>query len=138
MTNSRMLRAWLNPLPSVFGGIGLLLVIINGVLGLANRATQAEAAARAQYINQTVQLNNISQAIIRAAASAAVNNKDTQLGDLLTANGIRYEVTQPAPSAAPAAPVASAAAPARPAQAAPARPVPTPAAPGAQAAKGGK
>lgn len=88
-------RYVLSLVPTVFGGLSLLLVLANGVLSLANRTTQAEVNARAQYITQTVQLDRVSQAIVRAAATAAVNNDDKRLGDLLTANGIRYQVNPP-------------------------------------------
>jgi hypothetical protein len=77
--------------PRVLAGVSLLLVIFNDVMSVVNRSAQLEVNARAQFINQTVQLGRLEQAIVRAAATAAVNNKDTQLGNLLTSNGIRYQ-----------------------------------------------
>ena len=93
--------------PRVLAGLSLLLVIVNGALAVANHSTQAEVNARAQYVNQSVQLGRLEQAIVRAAAAAAINNKDSKLGELLTANGIRYQAAPNA--AAPAAPAAAAA-----------------------------
>ena len=119
--DSRFWQYGLSLLPSVFAGLGLVLVVVNGVLGLANRSTQAEVATRAQYITQTVQLDRVLQALARAAATAALNNHDTGLDDLLTANGIRYEANTPAGAAAGAAPNAPAANAAVAAPAPPAR-----------------
>lgn len=97
--------------PRVLAGVSLLLVIFNDAMAVVNRSAQAEVTARAQFINQTVQLGRLEQAIVRAAAAAAINEKDTQLGQLLTGNGIRYQ----APTASTTAPT-----PAKPAPAAPA------------------
>jgi hypothetical protein len=88
--------------PQLVAGLSLVLVIVNGGLAIANRTMQTEVNARAQYINQSLQLGRLEQGIVRAAASAAVTNKDTKLGDLLTSNGIRYQAA-PAPTAAEAA-----------------------------------
>ena len=86
-------------LPTVLGGLALLLVVTNGALVALNRATQTRVAARAQYVNQTVQLDRIQQTIVRAAATAAINSKDARLGQVLNANGITYQSTPPdAPS----------------------------------------
>ena len=109
--SNRLLRAWFGRLPTVFTGVSLVLVLVNGILFLANRSTQADVTARGQYITQTVQLDRISQAIVRAAATAAVNDKDQRLGDVLAANGIRYEVAPPGADQANPAP-ANAATPA--------------------------
>ena len=98
-----------NRLPTVLGGVTLLLVVFNGALVVANRSTQAQVTARAQYINQSLQLDRVLQAIVRAAATAAINNKDTRLDDVLKANGIRYQVGTPTAIApAPTQPAANA------------------------------
>lgn len=102
MANS-VWRSSLRIAPSILAGAGLVLAAVNGVLGLANRALQADVNVRAQYINQSVQLSNLEQALARAAATAAVNNKDTKLGELLERNGIHYQFT-PNASAGPALP----------------------------------
>ena len=105
MSYNRVWPYWLAVLPSVLAGIGLLLVFANAVLALANRAIQTDVNVRAQYVNQTVQLERISQAIVQAAATAAINNKDTRLGDLLAANGITIQAPSAGASPAPASTV---------------------------------
>ncbi|HXJ00319.1 MAG TPA: hypothetical protein VNH44_03800 [Micropepsaceae bacterium] len=107
--------------PSVFAGAGLLLAVINGVLAQTNRVIQVDVNARAQYINQSVQLSNLEQGIARAVATAAVNNKDTKLGELLERNGIHYQFTPnsaaaaaPSAGASPPPPGAAGAAPPKP------------------------
>jgi len=67
-------RFWQSLIPVVFAGLGLGLVVVNGVLVFANRSMQTEANAQAQFIAQTVQLDRISQAIIRAAVSTSAND----------------------------------------------------------------
>jgi hypothetical protein len=114
----------------VLAGVSLVLVIVNGVMALANRTTQADVNTRAQFINQSAQLGNLERQIIQAAANAAVNSKDTKLGDLLTANGIQYQAAANAPATAPAASAPAPAATAPPAAAGRA-PAPAPAAPAA-------
>ncbi len=97
MMNRGSLQQLFSSIPTVLGGLALLLVVINGALIVLNRTTQTRAAARAQYINQTVQLGQALQTIVRAAATAAINSKDARLGEVLNANGISY---QAAPDAA--------------------------------------
>ncbi len=53
-----------------------------------NRTVQAAANRRQQFINQSIQLGRINEALIRALAAAAVSNKDDKLRDLLAENGI--------------------------------------------------
>ena len=65
-----------------------------------NRTVQAEVNRRQQFINQSLQLGRISEALIRALAAAAVSNKDDKLRDLLADNGITINAAgEPVPSA---------------------------------------
>jgi hypothetical protein len=64
------------------------LVIAYIILVQDNRTVQAEVNRRQQFINQSGQLGRINEALIRAIAAAAVNNKDDKLRELLADNGI--------------------------------------------------
>jgi hypothetical protein len=90
---------------AVIATVGLLLVLANIRFVLANREHQANVNARAQYIQQTVQLQGLYQEIVKAIADLAVRNKDEQLRDLLSRNGMSISVT-PAAGAAAQAPAA--------------------------------
>src|SRR5215813_5051759 len=69
-----------------------------------NRSVQLEVNRRQQFINQSVQLGRVNDALIRALAASAVSNKDDKLRDLLAQNGITINPTTGAPEreAAPA------------------------------------
>jgi hypothetical protein len=76
------------------------LVIAYIILVQDNRTVQAEVNRRQQFINQSIQLGRINEALIRALAAAAVGNKDDKLRDLLAANGITINASgEPVPSA---------------------------------------
>jgi len=66
----------------------LLLVFAYMVLVQDNRSVQAEVNQRQQFINQSAQLRGINEALVHALATAAVNDKDDKLRDLLAQNGI--------------------------------------------------
>jgi hypothetical protein len=75
------------------------LVIAYIILVQDNRTVQAEVNRRQQFINQSIQLGRINEALIRAIAAAAVNNKDDKLRDLLADNGITINASgEPVPS----------------------------------------
>jgi hypothetical protein len=78
-------------------GITLILVVVYIVLIQNNRSVQAEINQRQQFINQSIQLGRINDALIRAIAASAVNNKDDKLRDLLAQNGITINPTTGAP-----------------------------------------
>jgi hypothetical protein len=80
--------AWVYWLAVGVSGLTLLLVITYIILVQDNRTVQAQVNQRQQFINQSVQLSRINEALIHALASAAVNNKDDKLRELLSQNGI--------------------------------------------------
>ena len=94
---------WLYWVTVGLSGVTLVLVVAYIVLAQDNRANQAEVNQRQQFINQSIQLGRINEALIRALAAAAVNNKDDKLRDLLAQNGITINPTTgaPEPSRAP-------------------------------------
>jgi hypothetical protein len=97
-------------------GATLLLVVAYIILVQDNRSVQAEVSKRQQFINQSVQLGRINEALVRALAAAATSDKDDKLRDLLTQNGISVNAAGDAipPASVPgAASTPTAAGPAR-------------------------
>jgi hypothetical protein len=96
---------WLYRLLVALSGITLLLVVAYIVLNQDNRSIQAEINQRQQFINQSIQLGRVNDALIRALASTAFSDKDEKLRDLLAQNGIAINPTTGAPEreAVPAA-----------------------------------
>jgi hypothetical protein len=77
-----------------------VLVVVYIFLVQDNRAVQADVNRRQQFINQSIQLGRINEALIRALAAAAVSNKDDKLRDLLADNGITINASgEPVPTA---------------------------------------
>ena len=92
--------SWLYRLLVALSGITLALVVAYIVLIQDNRTVQAEVNQRQQFINQSIQLGRINEALIRALAAAAVSNKDDKLRDLLADNGITINASgEPVPLA---------------------------------------
>ncbi len=79
---------WLYWIIVGLSGLTLVLVVAYIVLVQENRSVQAEVNQRQQFINQSIQLGRVNEALIRALATAAVSNKDDRLRELLTQNGI--------------------------------------------------
>ena len=98
-------EGWLYRLLVALSGITLVLVVVYIVLIQGNRSVQSEVNQRQQFINQSIQLGRINDALIRALATTAVSNNDDKLRDLLAQSGITINPTTGAPEreAAPAA-----------------------------------
>ena len=91
---------WLYWLTVGLSGLTLTFVVAYMVLVQDNRTVQADVNRRQQFINQSLQLGRINEALIRALAAAAVSNKDDELRDLLADNGITINAAgEPMPSA---------------------------------------
>jgi len=90
----------------------LVLVVTYIVLVQDNRSVQAEVNQRQQFINQSIQLGRVNEALIRALAAAAQSNDDDRLRGLLTQNGITVNAageaipaaSRPATESTPATP----------------------------------
>jgi hypothetical protein len=82
--------------------VGLVVAYI--VLVQDNRSVQAEVNRRQQFINQSMQLGRINDALIRAIAAAAVSANDDKLRDLLAQNGFTVNAAGEAVPAAGKAP----------------------------------
>ena len=80
-------------------GLAGALVIAYIFLVQENRTVQAAVNRRQQFINQSIQLGRINEALIRSLAATAVSNKDDKLRDLLADNGITINASgEPVPS----------------------------------------
>ena len=76
-------------------GIAAALVVTNMVMFVSNRSTQVEVQGRAQFIQQTAQIEVLYREIVKALADLSVKNQDTQLRSLLAAHGISVTVNAP-------------------------------------------
>ena len=87
--------------------VALLVALMAGytmMLFGQNRATQAELAQRAQYVQQSVQLEGLYRDIVKALADLSIRNQDKALADLLSAQGITVSASG-SPANAASAPV---------------------------------
>jgi hypothetical protein len=92
---------WLYWVTVGLSALALALVVGYIILVQDNRRVQVEVNQRQQFINQSLQLGRINEALVRALAAAAVSNKDDKLRDLLTENGITIDAAgEPVPSGA--------------------------------------
>jgi len=92
-------QAWV----TLVAALGIVLILANMILFGWNRSLQREVDSRAQFIQQTVQLEGLQREIVNAIANLSVRNKDDALKSILTQQGITINVnpvpTTPAPSA---------------------------------------
>jgi hypothetical protein len=106
------LWGWLYWIGVGLSGLTFVLVVIYIVLVQDNRLVQAEVNQRQQFINQSIQLGRVNEALIRALATTAVSSKDDKLRELLTQNGITINAAgeavptagRPAAESTPASP----------------------------------
>jgi hypothetical protein len=98
------MEGWLERLLVALSGITLILVVAYIVLVQDDHTMQAEVNQRQQFINQSIQLGRVNEALIRALAANA--GKDDKLRELLAQNGISINATTGAPEreSAPPAP----------------------------------
>ena len=93
-------EGWLYWMTVALSAAAGALVVAYIILVQDNRTVQAEVNRRQQFINQSIQLGRINEALIRALAAAAVSNKDGKLRDLLADNGITINASgEPVPLA---------------------------------------
>jgi hypothetical protein len=89
-----VLKQWQFALLTGLALLLLLQVIANIVLFTRNREAQNEFATRAQYIQQTQQVEPLYQGIIRNLAEVSAKTGDPQISQLLKSQGITFTVTQ--------------------------------------------
>ena len=83
--------------------LALLVALVTGytmMLYGQNRATSAELAQRAQYVQQSVQLEGLYRELVKALADLSVRNSDKALTDLLNSQGITLNTPASAPAPA--------------------------------------
>ena len=97
-----MLKDWQYWTLTAITAVSVVLVVANMTMFVNNRATQAEVNARAQFLQQTVQLDALYREMVKALADLSVKNQDKDLRALLAAHGITVNVPTP-PSPAPEA-----------------------------------
>lgn len=86
----------------MLAGASIALVIVNGTMILGNQSAQAEVNQRQQFINQSVQLSRVNEALVRALLAASSGDKDESIKKLLAQHGISADSSAPPSSAAPA------------------------------------
>ena len=74
------------------GGFALLMCIVSSTLILLNRSEHTMLVERAQYIQSSVQLENINTKLIHSLAETSAKQNDAQLRDLLASQGISFKV----------------------------------------------
>ncbi len=78
--------------------VAVVVAVIAGydmMLFNQNRTTQAELGRRAQYIQQTIQLEVLYRELVKALADLSSRNQDKALSDLLTSQGITFNTGAP-------------------------------------------
>jgi len=100
------MEGWLERLLVALSGITLILVVAYIVLVQDDHTMQAEVNQRQQFINQSIQLGRVDEALIKALAANA--GKDDKLRELLARNGISINATTGAPERETAPPPAPA------------------------------
>jgi len=86
---------------TALAALGLVLALTNMILFGQNRQAQAEISSRAQFIQQSAQLEPLYREIVKALADLSVRNQDSQLRDLLAKQGITVSANPPPAATAP-------------------------------------
>lgn len=85
----------------ILTGAGILavaLAVTNMFMVQANTTLKTEAGSRAQYIQQSIAMEQLYGQIVQELAQRAVRTQDDQVRDLLAAEGIKID---PAAGGAP-------------------------------------
>lgn len=78
---------WLVSAATFLSVASIVMVGVNTVLVLENQSAQAEIQQRQLFINQSLQLSRVSEALIKALASASMSGNE-KIGELLAQHGI--------------------------------------------------
>jgi len=70
-----------------------VLAVVDIALFSGNRQQQSQVAVRAQFIQESVQLQGLYQQIIGSLAELSANNNDAQLKAVLADQGITFSAT---------------------------------------------
>ncbi len=77
------------------GGLAVVLVAVNMYLFQGNRVLQGEASSRAQFIQESIALENLYREIVQGLADRAVRTRDEQVRELLAAEGFNVTFEPP-------------------------------------------
>lgn len=99
-----MLKKWQFVVLTGLSAAVLAAVLGNAWLQSRNRALQAELNGRAQFVQQSVQLEGLYKEIVKAIAELSLKNNDDQLKAVLNGQGITFSATAAGNPAAPAKP----------------------------------
>jgi hypothetical protein len=86
----------------IFSTIALILLVINVSMANTNRNMQVDIQTRQSIINGGQTFNQLNQGLIQAIAEAATKGGDTQMRDLLSAQGIQVKTENGPINTAPA------------------------------------
>jgi hypothetical protein len=97
-----VLKLWEFAVLLVVALLTAIVVLFNMRQFGANRELQFEVSQRAQFVQQTIPLENLSREIALALAQLGVRSQDDQIRALLNSLGISVTVNQaPAPATVP-------------------------------------
>ena len=85
---------WLRLL-DVLALLTLPLVGVNMYLVHTNQALQRDVTDRQQFINQSVQIQQLTRDLVNALANLAVKNNDEQIRQMLISRGITFSTAPP-------------------------------------------
>ena len=80
--------------------ISAVVAVVNMVLFHGARTAQLEVQAQQQFIQQTVPLEVLHRDLVRVLAELSVRNRDTELRDMLAAQGVKIAAPAASPSGA--------------------------------------
>jgi hypothetical protein len=87
-----MIMQWQSRLLTILAALALVLAVTDIVMFSSNQTSQNEFNGRAQYIQQSLQLEPIYQGVIRSLAELSAKNNDEQIKNLLASQGINFTV----------------------------------------------
>lgn len=87
--------------------VTLLLVLLNAFLLIRNQGIEAQVQQRQVIINQSLQINQVSSALVQMLGQIAVRTHDPQISGLLGEFGISIPDGSSPPAMTPAAPAAT-------------------------------
>ncbi len=77
---------------TILGLAAVVMVLVDMALYQENRTLQTEVAQRQREINQAVRLSRLNNQLIRSLAAVSARTGDTQIRDLLAAQGITFNL----------------------------------------------
>ena len=94
-----MLKIWQFWILTALAVISAALAGTNAVLIVGNQKAQAEVAQRAQFVQQSIQLEGLLREIIKALGDLSTRNQDNAVREMLASHGVNVGGPAPAPAA---------------------------------------